>query len=90
MQYQFIQTLIAKPVDNLAVLPLALENIPHGLNIFDKVLSMGVLYHRRSPIEHLAKIKQLLAPNGKLILETLVVDGIAGYSLMPKKTYGEA
>ena len=89
MQYQFIQTLIAKPVDNLAVLPLALENIPHGLNIFDKVLSMGVLYHRRSPIEHLAKIKQLLAPNGKLILETLVVDGIAGYSLMPKKTYAK-
>lgn len=34
-------------------LPLALEDLPEKLEGFDTVFSMGVLYHRRSPIDHL-------------------------------------
>lgn len=35
---------------------------------------MGVLYHRRSPIDHLLALHGALRPGGQLLLETLVVD----------------
>jgi len=54
---------------------------------FDSVFSMGVLYHRRSPIDHLLQLKSCLKPGGELILETLVVDGERGYSLTPDDRY---
>jgi tRNA (mo5U34)-methyltransferase len=56
---------------------------------FDTVFSMGVLYHRKSPIEHLMKISSLLKRGGELVLETLVVDGDEGYSLMPRDRYAK-
>lgn len=72
----------------VSVLPCTLEQIPGALHGFDSVFSMGVIYHRRSPIDHLMHCKQCLAPGGQLILESLYVDGPAGYSLMPPKSYG--
>jgi tRNA (mo5U34)-methyltransferase len=45
---------------------------------FDTVLSMGVLYHRRSTMGHLVRLRGLLRPGGELVLETLAVDGGAG------------
>ena len=59
------------PVD---VLPLALEDLPELLPVFDTVFSMGVLYHRPSPIDHLRQLKSLLRDGGQLVLETLVID----------------
>jgi len=37
----------------IAVLPIGIELMPAQLQKFDSVFSMGVLYHRRSPIDHL-------------------------------------
>lgn len=37
------------------LLPLGIEQLPH--NAFDSVFSMGVLYHRRSPLDHLWQLK---------------------------------
>jgi tRNA (mo5U34)-methyltransferase len=34
---------------------------------------MGVLYHRRDPVEHLQQIRNLLRPGGRMLLETLVL-----------------
>ena len=34
---------------------------------------MGVLYHRKDPAEHLARLKALIRPGGTLVLETLVL-----------------
>jgi tRNA (mo5U34)-methyltransferase len=70
-----------------AVLPLALEQLPPDLSGFDTVLSMGVLYHRRSPAEHLGALRRLLRPGGELVLETLVVEGTAGDVLVPGGRY---
>jgi tRNA (mo5U34)-methyltransferase len=36
---------------------------------------MGVLYHRRSPLEHLWQLKDQLVSGGELVLETLVIEG---------------
>ena len=71
------------------VLPLKIEEIPSTLSGFDTVFSMGVLYHRRSPIDHLMKLKGLLREGGELVLETLVVDGDLGYSLVPDGRYAK-
>lgn len=61
----------------VAVLPLALEDLPAGMTGFDTVFSMGVLYHRRSPLDHLRALGGLLRPGGELVLETLVLDEAA-------------
>ncbi len=45
------------------------------LAAFDTVFSMGVLYHRKSPLDHLSQLKNQLVKGGELVLETLVVDG---------------
>lgn len=75
----------AVPVD---LLPARMEDLPDNLQCFDTTFSMGVLYHRRSPLDHLLELKSTLRPGGELVLETLVVEGPEGYSLMPEDRYG--
>ena len=73
------------PVD---LLPVRMEDLPDNLQCFDTTFSMGVLYHRRSPLDHLLELKSTLKPGGELVLETLVVDGPEGHTLMPEDRYG--
>ena len=68
-------------------LPLTLEELPARLESFDTVFSMGVLYHRRSPIDHLLDLKDTLLRGGELVLETLVVEGDAKQVLVPEDRY---
>lgn len=72
------------PVD---VLPATLDDFPEITPVFDTVFSMGVLYHRPSPIDHIKQLKAKLRPGGQLVLETLVVDGDANHVLVPPKRY---
>ncbi|MEM9744863.1 MAG: tRNA 5-methoxyuridine(34)/uridine 5-oxyacetic acid(34) synthase CmoB [Pseudomonadota bacterium] len=68
------------------VLPLRLEELPlgdHQTLGFDRVLSMGVLYHRRDPQAHCRELFATTAPGGQLVLETLVVT--RGDTLEPAK-----
>ena len=69
------------------VLPLAGEHLPDNLQAFDTVFSMGVLYHRKSPIGHLLQLRDALRVGGELILETLIIEGDDGYALMPAERY---
>jgi tRNA (mo5U34)-methyltransferase len=69
------------------VLPLGIEQVPAQLPVFDTVFSMGVLYHRRSPLDHLLELKQCLQPGGQLVLDTLVIEGGPGASLVPEGRY---
>lgn len=73
----------------LYVLPLGIESVPENLRAFDAVFSMGVLYHRRSPLEHLIQCRDCLKPGGELILESLVVEGNAQSVLLPKERYAK-
>lgn len=72
------------PVD---ILPAGIEDLPTNMEAFDTTFSMGVLYHRRSPMDHLRQLKNTLLPGGELILETLVIDGKEGQSLVPEGRY---
>jgi len=85
MQYWAIRHFLREPP--VFVLPLALEEVPAGLGAFDTVFSMGVLYHNRSPFDHLISLRQQLRPGGELVLETLVIEGVEGMTLVPQGRY---
>lgn len=70
-------------------LPFALEELPPRLEGFDTVFSMGVLYHRRSPVDHLLDLKDCLVRGGELVLETLVVEGDEHTALVPEDRYAQ-
>lgn len=68
--------------------PIGVEQLP-AQSSFDTVFSMGVLYHRRSPIEFLQQLHQQLRSGGELVLETLVVDGDETTVLVPGERYAK-
>jgi len=84
---QFLATSRYLGVPGVAVLPMALEDLPEDVTGFDTVFSMGVLYHRRSPLDHLLHLRRLLRPGGELVLETLVLDGTGDRVLVPAGRY---
>ena len=71
------------------LLPLGIEEMPAKMSCFDTVFSMGVFYHRRSPIDHLLELQSFLRPGGELVLETLVVDGDRNTVLLPDDRYAQ-
>ncbi len=86
-QFLSVKRYLGEPRADL--LPVRMEDLPPRLEAFDTTFSMGVLYHRRSPLDHLIELKDTLKKGGELVLETLVVDGPEGYSLMPEDRYGQ-
>lgn len=85
VQFYMMKHFLGKiPVD---VLPIGIESLPKDLGCFDTTFSMGVLYHRRSPIDHLRELKATLKPGGQLVLETLLIEGKLGETLVPEGRY---
>jgi tRNA (mo5U34)-methyltransferase len=70
-------------------LPFTLEELPEPAGGFDTVFSMGVLYHRRSPVDHLLQLKACLRPGGELVIETLVIEGDENACLLPEDRYAQ-
>ncbi|MFT7245309.1 MAG: tRNA (mo5U34)-methyltransferase [Candidatus Azotimanducaceae bacterium] len=70
------------------LLPLRSEHLP-AFGCFDTVFSLGVLYHRRSPLDHLTELRSFLAPGGELVLETLIIEGDAQAVLTPEDRYAK-
>jgi len=75
--------------NSLWLLPIKMENFPEQTKFFDTVFSMGVLYHRRSPFDHLYELRDALHSKGELVLETLVIDGKLGEVLVPEERYAQ-
>jgi tRNA (mo5U34)-methyltransferase len=86
IQFQAIKHFI--PDNRIHFLPLGIEEM-QPLNAFDTVFSMGVLYHRKDPIQFLTQLKHQLRKGGELVLETLVVDGDAQTVLMAGERYAQ-
>ena len=72
MQHRAIQHFVQHPEH--WVLPLGVEELT-ATHRFDWVLSMGVLYHRRDPLEHILQLHRLTEPGGGCVMETLIVEG---------------
>ncbi|OCG17980.1 tRNA 5-methoxyuridine(34) synthase CmoB [Gilliamella sp. App6-5] len=86
-QFEAIRKLLGND-QRAHLLPLGIEQLPK-LGAFDTVFSMGVLYHRRSPLDHLFQLKDQLVEDGQLVLETLVIDGAEHTALMPGERYAQ-
>lgn len=87
MQFHVIQRYLGD--SNHHVLPLGIEDVPAELACFDTVFSMGVLYHRRSPLDHLLELRGCLRPGGQLVVETLIVEGDEVPVFMPEGRYAK-
>ncbi|BCK14164.1 tRNA 5-methoxyuridine(34)/uridine 5-oxyacetic acid(34) synthase CmoB [Vibrio cholerae] len=87
IQFEAVRKLLGDD-QRVHLLPLGIEQMPE-LNAFDTVFSMGVLYHRRSPLDHLLQLKNQLVAGGELILETLVVEGDEHTVLVPFDRYAQ-
>ncbi|KGQ71001.1 tRNA (mo5U34)-methyltransferase [Chelonobacter oris] len=70
------------------LIPLGIEQM-QPLAAFDTVFSMGVLYHRKSPLDHLSQLRDQLVNGGELVLETLVIDGDVNDVLVPADRYAK-
>jgi tRNA (mo5U34)-methyltransferase len=86
--YQFQVFKRYLPKMSVHYVPLGIEDMP-TLHAFDTVFSMGVLYHRRDPIEFLYQLKNQLVSGGQLVLETIVIDGDETSVLMPGERYAQ-
>ena len=71
----------------VAVLPLRLQELPDACRAFDTTFSMGVLYHQRSPIEHLRQLRSTLRHSGQLVLETIFIPGEESFASTPADRY---
>ena len=87
LQFQALKHYLG-PV-NAHVIPITLDALPQFIPYFDTVFSMGVLYHRRSPIDHLLELRDCLRPGGELVLETLVLEQEGNELLVPEARYAK-
>lgn len=87
MQFQAVNRYVR--TERAAVLPLGAEAVPAGCGCFDTVFSMGLLYHRRQPLEHLADLWGFLKPGGQVVLETIVLDRPDEALLVPEGRYAK-
>lgn len=87
MQFHAINSYVQ--TDRATVLPLGAEAVPSGCGCFDTVFSMGLLYHRREPKEHLADLLGFVKPGGQLVLETIVLDEPGEALLVPEGRYAK-
>ncbi len=86
-QYLTIQKFLRR--DNVFCLPVPHDQLPKMDQYFDTVFCMGVLYHRKSPIEMLKDICDSLRSGGELILENLIIDSKQNICLFPKDRYAK-
>ena len=84
--FQFLAVQRYLGVANAGMLPIPFEALAPA-EPFDTVLSMGVLYHRRAPSQHLEDLQAQLRPGGRLVLETLAIDDAPSRVLIPADRY---
>ncbi len=86
-QYLAVQKFVDQK--NVFCLPAAHEDLPGMDGYFDLVFCMGILYHRKSPVDMLKDIHKNLMPSGHIVLESLVLDGRKSLCLFPENRYAK-
>lgn len=84
MQFIAVQQFCHAPA--VFVLPMRLDEFPAAQS-FDTTFSMGVLYHQRSPLDHLRQLRGTLRQGGQLVLETLYLPGEEPCARTPPDRY---
>lgn len=81
LQHRAVNRYLREPANQ--VLPLRFEELPAAT--FDTVFSLGVIYHRRDPVEHAERLERHTRPGGQVVVESLVVE--TAESLQPRGRY---
>ncbi len=87
--YQFLTLTKYIDIPDIYYIPGAMEELPTFKNYFDTIFSMGILYHRKSPVEALQNIHKNLKKGGELVLETLIIEGDSDTALFPVDRYAK-
>ena len=87
LQFELVR--LSNPMPRVSFLPLGAEHCPLFGEFFDCIMCLGVIYHRRDPVQMLLELKSALKPGGELILESLVIPGEKLESLLPKERYAK-
>ena len=86
-QFRLLQQLFK--LNRCYTLPVKFEEMPMMAGYFDTIFHMGVLYHVRSPLDTLIRLRRTLRRGGELILETLIIPGDENLSLSPDDRYAK-
>jgi tRNA (mo5U34)-methyltransferase len=87
--YQYCAAQKYLNLKNVFCLPAAYNELPAMNRFFDLVLCMGILYHRKSPVEMLRQIHDSLKPGGQVVVENLVIKGENNHCLFPLDRYAK-
>lgn len=87
--YQYLAAQKYLNQDNVFCLPIPYNQLPAMEEYFDLIFCMGILYHRKSPVEMLRQIRESLRKGGELVLENLVLEGRKNLCLFPHDRYGK-
>ena len=87
VQHELVRRLAGQSANY--VLPLTDACLIPRLNAFDITVSMGVLYHRTDPVDHLQLLRESLRAHGRLVLETLIIDSSQTTVLVPRDRYAK-
>src|SRR5690606_25350529 len=84
LQFHALSQFVAPPA---FIAPIRFEELPPEAQAFDVVLSLGVLGHRRDPLQHLTELRARVGSGGCAVVETLIVEGETGAVLVPEGRY---
>lgn len=86
-QYLTLQKFLRQ--ENVFCLPIPHDRLPKMGRYFDTVFCMGILYHRKSPVQILKDICDSMKPGGELVIENLIIDSKQNLCLFPKDRYAK-
>lgn len=87
LQFYFIYRLSG--VSNCNFRLLGVQDIAKLRAKYDLILCLGVLYHRKEPLQTLKQLKSALQPKGVVLLETLIIQSDMPTCLCPYPTYAK-
>jgi len=86
-QFELMQRYLRIP--NLVHEVLGADDLDLFPKFFDTIMCMGVIYHYRHPLQLLQLIHNALRPDGRLILESIVIPSDQPISLSPPERYAK-
>ncbi|WP_299547077.1 tRNA 5-methoxyuridine(34)/uridine 5-oxyacetic acid(34) synthase CmoB [uncultured Helicobacter sp.] len=87
LQYKFLQFFAKEERLNFEL--LGIEELGFFANSFDVMLCLGVLYHRKSPLDSIKLVYNALKKNGEAVFDSLIIDGEREIALCPKERYAK-
>ncbi|CAM2821812.1 tRNA 5-methoxyuridine(34)/uridine 5-oxyacetic acid(34) synthase CmoB [Helicobacter burdigaliensis] len=87
LQFDFITSLVGEVPLKFEM--LGIEDLPFYGVEFDSVLCLGVLYHRKSPLDCIKLVFNSLKKGGEAIFDSIIIPGNELTCLFPKERYAK-